>query len=73
MRGSRESGATEELGDREPQAREKADVERKGGRVLSRKHVCLKGMCTTLEDDSVFSVFGWRKPADTTPRHEGIP
>lgn len=58
-------------GDREPQ--EKANVERKAVRVLAREHVCLKGICMTLEEDSVFSIFGWRKTADRTHRHERIP
>ena len=38
--GAGNRGATEEWRDREPQDREKADVERKGRRVLAREHVC---------------------------------
>lgn len=71
----REQGI-EELGwgaGREPQDREKADVERKGGRVLARKHVCLEGVCMTLGEDLVFPIFRWRKTAGRTHRRERIP
>ena len=33
----------------------------------------LKGICVTLEEDSVFSILGWRKTANRTHRHERIP